>query len=755
MKKPILCAAKLAVIATLVCIGCAVDPESKSSEVGEFLERFTVCPEYALEVGINQIGAGTVTRSPNKAAYTCEQVTVIATAAAGYAFIGWSGASTSENDTIVFNMDSNKTLTANFEAIYTVIYNGNGNIGGTAPVDANSPYLNRSTVTVLGRNNLERTGYTFNGWNTAADGNGTNHASGAIFSITQNTILYAKWKIDDDDTVTHIPEPSLKAEPVAASNNPSDPKILNSWSDGEKNYYVIDVGVIRKNFISTIFGPEHYDGYHPVSVTIKDINTSTVTTSTTETVSKSIAISNTSGVKMGLEEAIKAGIPGIGDLTVKLNLEVSETVKVDNGKTTTTSVNNIVTYVQSQETSRTMTFGSNGAPAGYYRYALYGVSDVYFVIETSSDNQTLLSWDVISCVRSGDYLRHNDYSSDGNFDNSPSIDRQIVFAEDFYKTLPIPSTSPQYILTTNATAGGNVSRNPNQITYEAGTQVTVTATPNDGYIFNGWTGAPPDVNASNAAITFTIDGSLTLTADFRKVIERRIDTSFTTTDSLYFTFDKGFPATIEVYALGGGGGGQGGHTENWTPFPPVRLCGDGVGGGGGGGGAAYMKLSVEEPVTFKINVGNGGAGGNSYVNGSRWQWDAGHSGNNGGQTSVIWAAKDITLIADGGIRGGNNRTGSGSGNSGGGGGGGAGNKPVNALITDWFSANGEAGAGGNDNNCSSGGGGSAASISNIGSGAPFGGNPRGEGGSGGCGNNTGVPGKNGEVRIIVTYNELL
>jgi len=283
----------------------------------------------------------------------------------------------------------------------------------------------------------------------------------------------------------------------------------------------------------------------------------------------------------------------------------------------------------------------------------------------------------------------------------------------------------------------------------------VTATPNDGYIFNGWTGAPSDVNASNATITFAIDGSLTLTADFRRVIERRVDTSFTTTGSLSFTFDKGFPATIEVYALGGGGGGQGGHTENWTPFPPVKLCGDGVGGGGGGGGAAYMMLSVEEPVTFEIKVGNGGAGGNSYVNGSRWQWDAGHPGNNGGQTSVIWAAKDITLIANGGTRGGNNRTGSGSGNSGGGGGGGAGNKPVSALITDWFSANGGAGAGGNDNNCSGGGGGNAASISNIGSGAPFGGNPRGKGGSGGCGNNTGVSGNNGEVRIIVTYNELL
>ena len=240
-----------------------------------------------------------------------------------------------------------------------------------------------------------------------------------------------------------IAESALKAQPVAASDNPSEPNILGSWTDGQKNYYVIDAGVIRNTFISAIFGPEHYDGFHPVQVTRKDITTSTVTISTTETVSKSIAISNTLGVKVGLEEAIKAAIPGIGDISAKLNLEVSKIVNVSDGRTTTTSVNNIETYIQSIETSREITFGINGAPAGYYRYALYGVSDVYFVIETSLDNQTLLSWDVISCVRPGDYLRHNDYSSDGNFDNSPSIESQIVFTEGFYKTLPKPPQLPK------------------------------------------------------------------------------------------------------------------------------------------------------------------------------------------------------------------------------------------------------------------------------------------------------------------------
>ncbi len=78
---------------------------------------------------------------------------------------------------------------------YTVTYNGNGNTGGTAPSDASSPYAAGSNVTVLDNTgSLVKTGYTFDGWNTADDGSGTNYAVGAtISSIAANTTLYAKW----------------------------------------------------------------------------------------------------------------------------------------------------------------------------------------------------------------------------------------------------------------------------------------------------------------------------------------------------------------------------------------------------------------------------------------------------------------------------------------------------------------------------------------------------------------------------------
>ena len=86
------------------------------------------------------------------------------------------------------------TVTQAGKPQYTVTYNGNGATSGTVPTDSNSPYFINSSVTVLGNTgDLAKTGHTFNGWNTAADGSGTSYVAGAQFTITANTTLYAQW----------------------------------------------------------------------------------------------------------------------------------------------------------------------------------------------------------------------------------------------------------------------------------------------------------------------------------------------------------------------------------------------------------------------------------------------------------------------------------------------------------------------------------------------------------------------------------
>lgn len=105
---------------------------------------------------------------------------------------------------------------------YTVTYDGNGNTSGTAPTDGSSPYSSGATVTVLGNTGtLEKTNYTWEGWNTAADGSGTHYDASDTFEISGDTTLYAEWDaVYQYRTINHLncdPSDYTDAEIVYAS----------------------------------------------------------------------------------------------------------------------------------------------------------------------------------------------------------------------------------------------------------------------------------------------------------------------------------------------------------------------------------------------------------------------------------------------------------------------------------------------------------------------------------------------------------
>src|SRR5208282_2326701 len=88
------------------------------------------------------------------------------------------------------------TLYAQWTALptYTVTYSANGATVGAVPVDSGK-YTTGATVTVLANTgNLVNTGYTFAGWNAAANGSGTSYAPGGTFAMgSANVTLYAQW----------------------------------------------------------------------------------------------------------------------------------------------------------------------------------------------------------------------------------------------------------------------------------------------------------------------------------------------------------------------------------------------------------------------------------------------------------------------------------------------------------------------------------------------------------------------------------
>ena len=77
---------------------------------------------------------------------------------------------------------------------YSIIYNSNDATTGNPPID-NTNYEKGQTVTVQDNTGgLTKSGYSFKGWNTKADGTGGFYTQGTTFQMdTANVILYAMW----------------------------------------------------------------------------------------------------------------------------------------------------------------------------------------------------------------------------------------------------------------------------------------------------------------------------------------------------------------------------------------------------------------------------------------------------------------------------------------------------------------------------------------------------------------------------------
>ena len=75
---------------------------------------------------------------------------------------------------------------------YIVSYDGNSAASGSAPA---TRYLIGGATETLATNSgsLAKTGYTFLGWNTAADGSGTRYSTGDSLQISAGMTLYAWW----------------------------------------------------------------------------------------------------------------------------------------------------------------------------------------------------------------------------------------------------------------------------------------------------------------------------------------------------------------------------------------------------------------------------------------------------------------------------------------------------------------------------------------------------------------------------------
>ena len=116
----------------------------------------------------------------------------------GYTFAGWftaltDGEQVQDNATLTADLTLYAQWTANS---YTVTFEANGGEGSM-----NQQTFTYDVAQALNQNTFTRTGYSFTGWNTQADGNGSTYGDKAeVLNLTTevgvNITLYAQWSIN-------------------------------------------------------------------------------------------------------------------------------------------------------------------------------------------------------------------------------------------------------------------------------------------------------------------------------------------------------------------------------------------------------------------------------------------------------------------------------------------------------------------------------------------------------------------------------
>ena len=115
-----------------------------------------------------------------------------------YTFTGWN--TQADGKGTAYKPGDNFTLTDNDTVLYAqwsenapaqvnVSYDANGGTGTMESIKGDV-----GSKIVIEQNGFARSGYTFTGWNTQADGKGTAYKAGDSFTLTdKDTVLYAQW----------------------------------------------------------------------------------------------------------------------------------------------------------------------------------------------------------------------------------------------------------------------------------------------------------------------------------------------------------------------------------------------------------------------------------------------------------------------------------------------------------------------------------------------------------------------------------
>ena len=450
------------------------------------------------------------------------------------------------------------TITLTIAPKLTVTYNANG-ADGTAPVDE-TKYANDAEVTVLGAGTLTKTGYTFAGWNTKADGTGTTYAADATFTITADTTLYAQWTVNQYtitfDTDGGSPITAITQDYDTAITKPADPT--------------------KEGYKFTAWSPEIPSKMPAENITVKagwSVNSYTITFVTDggtaidaitqdygTTVTAPANPTKTGYTFDGWDKTIPATMPA-EDMTVTAKWKVNQyTITFDTkGGSTIAPI--------TQDYGSAVTAPANPTKAGY----TFAAWDKQIPTAMPAENITITaSWTVDQYTITFDTDGGSDVKAItadyGTTVTKPANPTKTGYTFDGWDK-EIPAAMPaenitvkakwkinQYTITFDTDGGTEIA----PITQDYGTAVTAPENPTrTGYKFTAWTPEIPSTmpaenitikagwSANAYTITFITDGGTAIdaiTADYGAAVTKPADPT-----KIGYTFDgwdKDIPETM-------------------------------------------------------------------------------------------------------------------------------------------------------------------------------------------------------------------
>ena len=450
---------------------------------------------------INVTGLGSVTLDPPGGNYDAGTVvTLTAAADSGYLFNGWSGDLSGVLSPATITMDSDKTISAEFIELPPEQYTLNVNVVGSGMVMLNPPGGTYDAGTVVTLTAAADPGYLFAGW--GGDLSGLENPQTIVIntdkSVTSNFI--------EENTGGGGGGPVVYEETVSGGATLTD--IVSTAAP--------ITGVSGDLYIATISTREPVD---IIAVNGLDLNWSLIK-----------AQCSARG-KTNLSIWVATGNP-VGDGVVTANLaEATDNIVITVSRYSGIDAANPIGMIVSGNT-----LGEDGPCSG-------GEDNAAYSFNISTNTQNAMVYGAIAHrnrhnTPGAGYTEHGEYQQDGTTggavagmstqEQSVAAPANLIFDGTLNRNVDwavvafeirsggnAGGGTTQYSLTANVNGSGSITANPPGNLYDEGNSVTLTAIPDSGYEFSGWSG---DLSGTNNPATVVMDSDKTVTATFTEIV---------------------------------------------------------------------------------------------------------------------------------------------------------------------------------------------------------------------------------------------